>query len=348
MADLEARPETAEPLVYRPLSGLAMTGFALGILFSVLVAISTLAALKQGAPVFLPFWLYFGMPVLAACICLLALARIRNSEGTIAGAALARWGLGISVFLGVTYVVYTWVTGLALAKQADNFLQVKADDSSGFFPRLLNANKSRTDLNQAFLLTLPATSRGGSKPDNDERMATQHDQPTKDGEAGNLTSFSRHPLVLLLSRNADGMTIEPLGVVEWKYELNSYHVTRNYRFTSPEWMVEATIPAQSTEGIGEGEQRKWFVPMNRLPRFTSIMPTPLGKKRLDLRVNSKVFLDKWRTELAEHTPVTAYKETDTDWAKMLPKSTPQREFVKKTIADIFSGAETSQLHVFLR
>ena len=42
-----------------------------------------------------------------------------------------------------------------LAKQADDFLRVKSDDDSGFFPRLESAAQNRTDLYHAFLLSLP-------------------------------------------------------------------------------------------------------------------------------------------------------------------------------------------------
>ena len=339
--------QVAEPLVYRPVSGLALAGFGLGSLFAILVLLSTLAALVQGAPIFLPFWFYFGMPVLAGFICFLALGRIRNAEDTLAGAALARWGLWLSVLLGVTYIVYTWVTGLALAKQADDFLMINSGEDSGFFPRLMNSGKIRTDLYQAFLFSLPATSRGGSKAENEERILLQYDQPGKDGEPGTLSAFSKHPLVLLLSRNPDTITIEPLGLVEWKYDLNSYYVMRNYKITTPELEIEAAIPAQSTEGIGEGEQRKWFVPMNRMPRFTSVKTTALGKKLLELRLNSKAFLEKWRTDFAQGTAIPKYQEADTDWAKILPKSEPQR--MSKRCSATFSGeTQSTGRHVFLR
>src|SRR5207244_532547 len=101
-----------------------------------------------------------------------------------------------------------------------------------------------------------------------------------------------HPLVLALIKNPD-TKIEPLGVQEWDYDKNCYHVIRNYRFTTPELVIENLVPVQSTEGGGQGEQRKWFVDLMKTPRPYSIKPTPYGKNLLDLRANSKVFLERW-------------------------------------------------------
>jgi hypothetical protein len=332
MADLPATRQPAE-LVYRPISGLALAGFVLGCLFTAMVVLSTLVALAQGLPVFLPGW-SLGLAAGAAAICFLAQYRIHNAEGTLAGLALARWGLWLSVLLGVSYFVYTWVTGLALAKQADDFLMINSGEDSGFFPRLMNAGKNRTDLYQAFLLSLPTTSRGGSKAANEEAMLSQYNQAGKDGE-GNIDKFSRHPLVLAISKNP---RIERLSVVDWNYDKNSYHVVRNYRLTTPELVLETPITVQSTEGGGEGEQRKWFVDLSRIPKFQSMKPTPLGDKLLALRYFSKVFLEKWRAELVkERMAVPQYKDTDTDWTKILPKKEPQREHIKKMLAEIFRG-----------
>src|SRR3954467_804126 len=143
MADLPSTPQPGE-LAYRPISALALAGFILGLLFAGMVVVSTLVGLVQGLPVFLPGWA-LGLALAAAVICCLAQYRIQSAEGTLAGLVLARWGLWLSVLLGVTYFVYTWVTGLALAKQATDFLMAKADDDSGFFPRLEGAAANRTD-----------------------------------------------------------------------------------------------------------------------------------------------------------------------------------------------------------
>jgi hypothetical protein len=333
MADLPSTPQPGE-LAYRPLSGLALTGFILSSVFTGMVLLSTTVGLAQGLPVFLPGWA-LGLAVAAAVVCFLAQQRIQSAEGTLAGLALARWGLWLSVLLGVTYFVYTWVTGLALAKQANDFLTLKTDEDTGFFPRLRNSARNRTDLYQAFLLSLPITSRGGSKASNEQAMLDRYDQPGKDGEGGNISKFSKHPLVLALSKNPDNIQIEPLSVADWNHDKNAYHVVRNYRFITPELLLEIPIAVQSTEGASEGEQRKWFVDLRMTPpKFSVKKPTPYGEKLLALRYYSKGFLEKWRGHLLEGTPATQYKETDTDWSRVLRKQ-EQRDHVQKVLGEIF-------------
>ena len=336
MAESSVTEPAGESVGYRPISGPALAGFVLSCLFVAVVVISTAVALAQGLPVFLPsevLWL----AAIAAGTCFLGFLHIRNADGTRAGARLARWGLWLSVLIGATYFVYIWVTGLALAKQADDFLMIKSSDDTGFFPRLENAARNRTDLYQAFLLSLPATSRGGSRAADEAAMLAQYDQPGKDGEPGNIAKFTRHPIVLNVFQNGDAVKIEPLGVVEWKYERNSYYLTRNYRFTTPEMVVESPVPVQSTEGAGEGEQRKWFVNVMRIPNFKEIKLTPLGRALFDLRSSSKSFLQHWHRDLGDKARVPQYDDADAAWAAILPKKTAERDHVRKEVAEIFRG-----------
>ena len=65
--------------------------------------------------------------------------QIQNSEGTRAGAKLARLGIWLSLLSGLGYLSYYYVTGLALQSQANAFLMEKSEDG-GFFPRLIESN----------------------------------------------------------------------------------------------------------------------------------------------------------------------------------------------------------------
>ena len=336
MADLLPPAERpGEPVVYKPVSGLALVGLILSLLFAAVVLVSTAVALAQGAPLYLAGWV-LGIAVAAALMSFIAQLRIRNAEGTLAGLPLARWGLWVSVLVGVTYFVYSWVTGLALAKQANDFLLVKADDDSGFLPRLLNARKNQTDLYHAFLLSLPATSRGGSKPDREDQMLFQFDQSNPEGGPGQISSFRTHPLVLALSRDPAAVTIEPLRVLEWKYEQNSYHVYRNYRFTTPEAVIEHVIPVQSTEGVAQGDQRKWFVALVKTKTLNSVKFTPVGNNLMALRTHGRGSIDQWRSEVMNGKPVPEYKEADSEWGKVFPKPGQQKQ-VQKIIKETFAG-----------
>jgi hypothetical protein len=332
MVDLLSTQEPLEPQVYRPISGLALTGFVVGAIYAAIVLFTTLIALAQGQPSILPGWT-LGIAVVAAVLCFTAQVRIANAEGTLAGLLLARWGLWLSILLGLTYFVYSWVTGLALTKQANDFLTVRSDDDSGFFPRLKNAAKNRTDFYHAFLLTKATTQRGGSNPANEEAMLGQFDR-NPSGDAGEIANFRRHPLVMAVMQDPETI-IEPLGVVEWKYEQGAYHVLRNYRLTTKEVEFEIAIPVRSTEATGAGEQRKWYVGVASIPRFTPAKYTARGTAAYGLRRHSKEFLEQWRLALAGGRPAPQFKEADTDWTRILPQRELQREHVRTALGEIF-------------
>src|SRR5262249_24716015 len=145
----EERP--AEPLVYRPLSGLAIAGLVCGALYALLVVSSILLAFFRREPFFIPSWM-LALPIAGFVLALVGLRQIRESEGTRAGAGLAHWGLWLSGLSGLGAALFVWVSGLAIEKQANEFLMEKSstDRWSGFFPRLLEG-----DTNGAFLLTKP-------------------------------------------------------------------------------------------------------------------------------------------------------------------------------------------------
>src|SRR5437879_1991684 len=122
-----ASERPGEPLVYRPLSLPAVAGFGLACLYALVVVIGTAAALIGGAPALLPSP-FFPVVLLAAVLSLLALWQIRNSEGTRAGAALAQWGLWISILAGLGYGAYRLAASLAVTSQANQFVMTKGED----------------------------------------------------------------------------------------------------------------------------------------------------------------------------------------------------------------------------
>src|SRR5712691_7439167 len=125
-------PQAGEPLVYRPISGLAVAGLALAGLYTALVIVSTLVALIQGIPFFLPGWVVL-LAVAGACLSFLAQRHIQNSEDTRAGLALARWGFWLSIIAGLGYATYANVTGMALKSQANAFLMEKDQEGDAGF-----------------------------------------------------------------------------------------------------------------------------------------------------------------------------------------------------------------------
>jgi hypothetical protein len=130
-AGLPARP-AAEPLgsttiAYRPMSGFAIAGLAVGCLFALLVLGMAAIALFQGTPFFLHPAILLA-PAAGLVLSLVARAQIRASEGTQAGERLARAGLWLSLFTGLGYFVYYYVSGLAITSQANTFLMQAGPD----------------------------------------------------------------------------------------------------------------------------------------------------------------------------------------------------------------------------
>jgi hypothetical protein len=322
----------SDPLIYRPLSGVALGGFALACFFGGLVLISTLLALFLGMPFFLPGWMVI-LPAAGAVLSLMGRRHVRNAEGTRAGERLARWGLGLSVFVGLGYYAYVAFTGLAITQQANTFLTVKGDDS-GFFPRLAEGGQ---EVNYAFLLSLPPGERFGARPNDPAAMHTQFAAPTAQAPKGLLPTFLGHPLVVsLMSADKDSLQVEALGVKEWKYENRGYHVTRTYRVSIPQAVMEIVATVQSTEGVEEGESRKWFVNVQQMQRI-SMELTPLGENLRNLRQSATVFLGTWADSLAQGKPWDEFAKKDqTRWERAQP-NLKLREEVREEITRVFAG-----------
>src|SRR5688572_23490066 len=87
---------------YRPISGLALGGFIVSVVFAGLVLVSAAVALFKGAPIFYPMWVLL-LAVVGFGLCFAGLTRIRAAEGTRAGESLARYGVGLALFSGLGY-----------------------------------------------------------------------------------------------------------------------------------------------------------------------------------------------------------------------------------------------------
>src|SRR5438128_1745040 len=99
-------PDAAgDTIQYKPLSLLAVAGLIVAGLFAVILLVNAGAAFFKGEPFFL------GGVVIAVAMCGavlsgLGLWQVATSEGTRAGAAIAKWGLGISIVGGLGYFTY--------------------------------------------------------------------------------------------------------------------------------------------------------------------------------------------------------------------------------------------------
>ncbi len=340
--------ERAEPVVapqppaelqaYRPLSGLAIAGLALACVFTGLVGIGAVVALAQGAPFLLPVWA-LGMAVVAAVLCFLAQRQIRNSEGTQAGLALARWGFWLSVFAGTGFFAYRSFTELALKQQADAFLRQLGADA-GFFPLLQQGKDKPEQIDQAFLLTQAP----GDRTTRPEDLARIFNRPGPKGPVGMLTMFRDHFLVRAIVRNGDKAKFEALELQDWAYERNSYKMLRRYKITTAEAVFDVQLGVASSEGEA-GSTRKWMVIFP--PQGLTVTLTPLGQAlekagasahqffsdRLESRKAGKALADfadqtAWE-KVAKGLPVEEVRDRI---LSMLKKEAPDPNFLKADLA----------------
>src|SRR5262249_2651554 len=154
-------------------------------------------------------------------------------------------------------------------------------------------------------------------------MRREYDQPSADGSPGMLTLFRNHFLVRMVTTVPPGeVHVEPLGVQNWAYEGRSYSVTRNYRITTPEAVVEFAAPVMSVAGEAAGERRKWFLPLKTLPTPTAIRRTTLGDGVKALRGSARNALAiLGKGELPD--PVEFARVDQTPWAQLALPEVPR-------------------------
>src|SRR5262245_44036996 len=360
-------PAASEPEVYRPLSLAAVGGFSMSVLCAGLVVLTTVVALLKGAPLFLANWLVTALAASGVLLSWIGILAVRYSEGTRAGAALARYGIWLSVVPGLGYLAYSFFTGLALTQQANDFLTRIRDDDSGFWQRLTDAARlqseaelshgedrdlklaqSQASVDSAFLLTLPYVRRAGHLPapdvqraqdipkfrDWEARLAKDFDIPSPMSDVGEIGLFREHKLVRAILMSGKDVTIESLGVQDWEYEQGSYTVRRNYRITTPEFIFEVLVPVGSTEGEESEGKRKWFVIFTRQQLNRPTKSTPLGDAVEKARGLSRTALKEW-LDKSKREPVTDL----TNYEHVVPKPLVVEVFKKRTFA-IFEGKDT--------
>jgi len=341
MADVSPQTSTSD-VTYRPLSALAVAGFAVSCLFAGVVIVSAGIAVKQGAPFFFPDWTLL-IAVAGFILSYSGVSDIRNAEGTKAGARLASWGMGLSLVCGLGYFAYSYSTRLALTQQANAFLTV-LDEESGFFPRLQKGGKDKTELRRAFLLTLPAFDRAGVRAEDEAALVRLHDMHGPDGSPGKLSQFLQNELVTRLAQAGDEAKIEPKGVQRWVYENRSYQVSRSYRIETPESVTDVVLVVKSSEGEAEGQTRSWFVDIrNSYPENTTLTDLGVGVRKL--RGQAAAVLHRLNQKLqrpdkaADGAEVNFAKVDQTDWAKVHAEQS-FRDDVKMRVVKVFEAGAT--------
>src|SRR5581483_5022904 len=173
--------------------------------------------------------------------------QVQRSEGTLAGDKLARWGLLLSLLVGLGYWSYVGATYFAIGREADHFGQKFVD------------KLAKRDTLSAFLMALPPSER----PAEGEGARGQVEARFNAGQmnrsgGGAFTSFSQTPFVRLLSLGGDETKVEFAGVDKWGYVNVGYQVRLLYNIETPQISFVMELPVQGKEGKGAAG-RQWFV-----------------------------------------------------------------------------------------
>jgi hypothetical protein len=259
---------------------------------AVVLGLASLVAFSSTNPWLLPDGMW-AVVFLAAVISWAARLRIQASEGTLSGMALARWGLGLSLFFGVNYAAYLASNIIAVRDQARR----TADD---FLAQL-----QKGDLYQAFLRTLPPKARpeGGNVRDFIERV---YNTPQGRSETGPFTRFCESELVRMVQMGGEESRIEPAGATE-QFEKGAYRVVCGYKISTGLGTFEVAVP--SAETPGPGGRREWYVDLPGIQLARTLALTPEGEDLGRVGMASMAFGRDWAAKIQRGQLDDAYLDT---------------------------------------
>ncbi len=287
-------PDPAAPAEepYRTLSVLALIGFGVAALYAVVVVLMGAVALLSGKPLLLSGWTLM-IPAAAAALCLVARARINRSEGTLAGAALAGWGVLLCLFVGLGFWAYSMAVSFALAQQSERFTREWLD--------LIRQNK----LEQAAYYTLPPPQRGDMRPDDPAlRSKLELRQVGATGPeamgGGAFSQLTQTGLVRTITQFGEEATVESRGVKEWEYTEGGFRVMQAYTVSTPESTFEALVTVHGSESAKKPGRREWFVVMGHTgfnEQEGPVQYNERGRHMLTLAHQAATLVQNWRQAL---------------------------------------------------
>jgi len=266
-----------EPVVYRPLSGLAIASLVVAASYAAVILILVVVAFWSHTPLFLATWTFL-VPVAAVSLAVAARQQIQRSEGTRSGTALATWALWLGLLPGLGYGAFYFGTYVAVVRlQAQRF-------TNDWFDKLQNGQ-----VEQAFLLTRPPDERAGNNDTERIRMRFGSGSGPVQGE---LARFLGHELIQVVRRGGPETSVTPLGVKSWEYTEGGYQVVQAYRITSPEGTFEADLTVRSSQGR-EFKGRQWHLVWTGAVNFGPRELTPRGMAMQEWPQAAAGFARQW-------------------------------------------------------
>ena len=311
MSQISSTKPTGDIINYRPISILALVGLIVSVLYGLFVFLFGLSSFVYGNVFLMDSWHYI-VPLASVVISWLALRQIRNSEGTMAGASLAKWGIWIGVLTALGYGAYHLATSVALRVQSYSFLMTKdaSGRNSGFLPLIMEGKDIR-----AFLLTQPSYRRNKYDPDEPVKIRNVMDLPSPMDPRGPIMQFETNEIVRALHLAAkEGKEPQSLGVQNWSFEGGSFLVEQSFRIPTSEVNLDVTIPVVSVDSKELG--RTWFVLWKNVNRLDSTERTQKGEIVQAFRLNSYNWLQSWAQSVntGRKTPGLTDAHNKISWA----------------------------------
>jgi hypothetical protein len=305
MAEFTTFPEEPrpEPTTYRRMSALALAGFAIGILFASYVLIGAGIGFWTGTPLLL-HPVVQPVPVVGIVLSVLGLIAIGRSEGTLAGRALALWGVWLSLLMGLGYFAYYGATYFATCQQADDF-------TLRWYQKLAQGK-----IIPAFLDGLDPERRQQVNADDLDLIFRRFNAPVQGKGAakapsykGQIDIFRSTEYIKAIAAAGPETNIESLGISDWQYKDGAYKVQRVYRITTPDAMYDILTPVVGRESSKhEFEGRQWSV-LFMETKLQGFYPSQLGVRIRLLRQESGQFARRWMQKIMAGNLTSAILDT---------------------------------------
>lgn len=294
--DLPVQTET-----YRPLSLMALAGFGVAALYTLIVVGGGAIALLARIPWLMPTWTFL-IPLTGLVLCWLARRHIRDSENTLSGLAFTTWGIRLIIVVALTYAAYYSVSFLAVELQAK-------DCVAQFFDLI-----ERGQTERAFLHAMGVNPRDMEDAEVRDRVQVQFNTPVgPNTSSGAYNRFSQTLFVRAIQNAGREARISSLGVTEWKYEEHSYKMKFRYHVVTPLAEFDMNVDTLGSDSKpGEPKGRQWHVVLVKGETSeiqSSLRLLPGGEEFMNQAKESQPFVLAWQNKLAREDWDEVYLDT---------------------------------------
>jgi hypothetical protein len=229
----------------------------------------------------------------------LAWVLIRESEGTLGGLALARWGVGLSLFFGIYYGLYLAGNALAVKSQAEACAAEYLD--------LIKEDK----LPLAFLRTIKPSERPAESGDLESAIEYRYNMPRGQRDPGHYTTFRQAPFVQFIRLSGQDARFK-LKNSNREYTPTGYVVTLTYDVESVVGEFELRLAVHSVENAQAS--RQWHIMFraddSQYPRLTDIKKgTADGARILNTMGAASTLVRAWVGNVQDGRLDLAYLDT---------------------------------------